>query len=90
MSGISSLWVWTALTTDGEVAMKLVYDPDADAASIYLVDSIQPGGTARSHVCDVELTDCSVILDFDATDKLIGIEILGASRILPAGALENG
>jgi uncharacterized protein YuzE len=69
--------------------MKLIYDPDADAASIYLVDSIQPGGTARSHVCDVELMDCSVILDFDATDKLIGIELLGASKLLPSVLLED-
>lgn len=71
--------------------MKLTYDPDADAASIYLVDSIEPGGTARSHVCDVELKDCTVVLDFDATDKLIGIELLGASKLLPSVLLaENG
>ncbi len=50
---------------------------------------ISPGGVARSHVCDVELTDCSVILDFDAADKLIGIELLGASRLLPVGALDE-
>ena len=69
--------------------MRLIYDSEADAASIYLVDSIQPGGTARSEVCDVELPGCSVILDFDAADKLIGIELLGASKLLPAKLLET-
>jgi uncharacterized protein YuzE len=69
--------------------MKLIYDPEADAASIRLLDSIQSGGVARSHVCDIELTGCSVILDFDAADKLIGIELLGASRILPEETLKK-
>lgn len=69
--------------------MRLTHDPEADAAKIYLVDTIQPGGVARSHVCDVELTDCSVVLDFDTADKLIGIELLGASRILPAETLKG-
>lgn len=71
--------------------MRLTHDSEADAAKIYLVDFIQPGGVARSHVCDVELTDCAVILDFDATDKLIGIELLGASKLLPSVLLtDNG
>jgi uncharacterized protein YuzE len=73
----------------GKDLMKLIYDSEADAASIYLVDSIRPGGSARSHVCDVELTGCSVVLDFDAADKLIGIELLGASKLLPAALLAN-
>lgn len=63
--------------------MKFTHDPQADAAKIYLVDSIQPGGVEKSHVCDIELPNCSVVLDFDAEHKLIGIEILGASRLLP-------
>ncbi len=69
--------------------MKLIYDPEADAASIRLLDSIQPGGVARSHVCDTELTDCAVILDFDAADKLIEIELLGVSKLLPASVLND-
>ena len=69
--------------------MRLTHDPEADAASIHLLDSIQPGGVARSHVCDVELTGCSVILDFDAADKLIAIELLGASKLLPKELLTN-
>lgn len=69
--------------------MKLIYDPEADAASIRLLDSIQAGSIVRSQVCDIELTGCSVILDFDATDKLIAIELLGASKLLPAGVLND-
>jgi uncharacterized protein YuzE len=69
--------------------MRLTHDSEADAAKIYLVDSIEPGGVARSCVCDVEMMDCSVILDFDATDKLIGIELPGASKLLPSVLLED-
>ena len=43
----------------------------------------------RNHTCDIELSEGSVILDFDADDKLLGIEILGASRLLPEDMLKD-
>jgi uncharacterized protein YuzE len=69
--------------------VRFTHDPQADAVSIHLVDSIQPGGVARSHVCDIELPDRSIVLDFDIEDKLVGIEILGASRLLPEQMLKD-
>ena len=65
-----------------KASVELIHDSDADAAKINLV-SVQAGGVERSHVCDIEMADCSVVLDFDAKDHLVGIEILGASKLLP-------
>ena len=63
--------------------MRTTYDPRADAAFVYLVDVIQPGGAPRSHMCDVAFDQAAVILVFSPEDKLVGLEVLGASRVLP-------
>jgi uncharacterized protein YuzE len=70
-------------------SLELLHDADADAARINFVDAIQAGGVEKSHVCDIELANCSVVLDFDAADHLVGIEILGASRLLPEQVLRE-
>jgi uncharacterized protein YuzE len=64
-------------------SVELIYDSDADAAKINLAGATRQGAVEKSHVCDIELANCSVVLDFDAKDHLVGIEILGASRLLP-------
>jgi uncharacterized protein YuzE len=66
-----------------KISIELIHDSDADAAKINLVAAARTGGVERSHVCDIELANCSVVLDFDAKDHLVGIEILGASVLLP-------
>ncbi|MCE5288723.1 MAG: DUF2283 domain-containing protein [Nocardiaceae bacterium] len=58
--------------------MRLEYDKVADAAMIYLVD-----GPIQSARQDVELDNAAIILDFDSADRLIAIEVMGASRVLP-------
>lgn len=72
--------------------MRVTYDRQADAAYIYLVDTIQPGGVKATHECtlshiaeDVNLPPSRgmVNLDFDASGHLLGIEVLDASAILP-------
>lgn len=67
--------------------MRLTYDPEADAAYIYLADEIAPGGVARTYTCDPSEVGGMVNLDFDAAGRLIGIEVMDASRILPPEAL---
>lgn len=62
--------------------MKFEYDKDADAAYIYLEDSIEDGEVKKT----IELND-NIILDFDKNGKLIGIEILDASIILNKKAI---
>lgn len=57
--------------------MKIEYDKEADAAYIYIVDRIND----RDAVNTIELNN-NIILDFDKNEKLLGIEVLGASKIL--------
>ena len=53
--------------------MKITYDREADALYIRLLEG--------PHECrNVRLTD-DIALDFAAGEKLVGIEILGASRL---------
>jgi len=68
--------------------MKFTYDNKADAAFIQLVDRIDFGEAVRSDACDVDLSRSSILLSFDADDRLLGIEILGASRLLRTETLE--
>jgi uncharacterized protein YuzE len=66
--------------------MKITYDKDADALYIRLIDG--------EHECRVvRLTD-DIALDFASGERLVGIEVLSASRLfkepgLPAIELEN-
>ena len=63
--------------------MKITFDKDADAAYIYFKE-ISPGEVAKT----ISLND-SVNIDLDAEDKTLGIEILNASKKLPASALNS-
>jgi uncharacterized protein YuzE len=62
--------------------VKLTYDPDADAAYVYLVDSIPANGVAQTRSAMLELDRAFIAFDFDADGKVLGLEILGASRLL--------
>lgn len=62
--------------------MKLEYDKDADAAYIYLVSPIKSGEIKKT----TELNE-NIILDFDSKGKIIGVEILNASKTLSKKAL---
>ena len=62
--------------------MTVTFDAEADAAFVYLDGDIPPGAAPRSEICDVEIEGGAVILLFSPDDRLVGIEILGASRLL--------
>ncbi len=57
--------------------MKLEYDKEADAAYIYLVYPINKGEVKKT----IELNN-NIIVDFDSKGKLLGIEVLNASKVL--------
>ena len=57
--------------------MKTTYDPDADALYIRFADL---------PVADSEEVSDGVVLDFDAEGKIVGFELLDASKHLSAGA----
>ena len=57
--------------------MKIEYDKEADAGYIYLVDEIKNGEAVKT----IEL-EPNIIIDFNKDGKLLGIEVLNASKIL--------
>ena len=57
--------------------MKFEYDKDVDAAYVYLEDSIKDKEVKKT----IELNE-NIILDFDKNEKLLGIEILNASKVM--------
>ena len=57
--------------------MKFEYDKEVDAAYIYLQYPIKEGEAKKT----IELNE-NIILDFDDKGKLIGVEILEASRVI--------
>lgn len=57
--------------------MKIEYDKDANAAYIYIVENIAVDEAVKT----IELND-NIILDFDKNGKLLGIEVLNASKVL--------
>ena len=54
--------------------MKITYDPEVDAAYIYLTEK-------RGEVTTVKANE-NVFLDYGPGDELVGIEILEASEVL--------
>ncbi len=63
--------------------MRMTYDKEADAAYIYL-KRIVPGEVKET----IELNE-NIILDFNSQKKLIGIEILSASKVMPKDAVSS-
>lgn len=64
--------------------MKLTYDPEADAAYLQVVENINPGeATHQIQVPERENVPGQFILDFNSDGKLLGLEILFASSVLP-------
>ncbi|MEK7616168.1 MAG: DUF2283 domain-containing protein [Patescibacteria group bacterium] len=68
--------------------MKITYDKEADAAMIYLQE-IKQGGTAWTYPCDPTEIKGMINLDFDKDNRLIGIEVLDASKRLPKELLDS-
>lgn len=64
--------------------MKLEYDRDVDAAYIYIEDMDGENNVKKT----IELNE-NIILDFDENDKLIGVEILSASKVLSKKVLSE-
>ncbi len=67
---------------------KVTYDKSVDAAYIYFKD-IPPGGVAYVYSCDEDKVGEMINLDFDKDGILLGIEVLGASKKLPAEVLNS-
>ena len=68
--------------------MRITYDSEADAASIYFTE-IRPGGVTRTYSCDPSEVGSDIHLDFDSDGRLLGVEVLDASRKLPKDLLKT-
>ena len=59
--------------------MKITYDPEADAAYFYICEKTEPPDTRQ--------IDEDIYLDFDEANRLVGVEVLAASRRLDINQL---
>jgi uncharacterized protein YuzE len=69
--------------------IRATYDPQANAAYVYLTD---PGDSPRSvtmYACDPVSVGGVINLDFDAEGRLVGIEVLAARSKLSAYILDS-
>jgi uncharacterized protein YuzE len=69
--------------------MRVTYDSEVDAAYIYLVDLIPPGAAKKTYTCDATEVNGMINLDFDASGRLLGIEVLDAREKLPPELLDE-
>src|SRR5688572_30811903 len=65
--------------------MRVTFDRRANAAYIYLAPTEEdsPGVVARTETVSAAYIKGMVNLDFDKHGRLFGIEVLGATRLLP-------
>jgi uncharacterized protein YuzE len=68
--------------------IKITFDKEADAIYIYFTE-IGVAGVNRTYLCDPKENDGMINLDFDQNDRLVGIEILDASKKLPQDLLDH-
>ena len=64
--------------------MKIEYDREADVAYIYLKYPLKDGECKKTQ----ELNE-SIIVDYDGDGKLLGVEILNASKLLTKKVIEE-
>jgi len=68
--------------------MRITYDQTVDAAYIALVDEIADGAvTQQLHSLATPGELGEVTLDFDENGRLLGVEVLGATNVLPKEVL---
>ena len=69
--------------------MRITYSPKVDAAYIYLIDVLASKETGTTFSYDPFETGSMINLDFDSDGKLVGIEVIDASRLLPRELLDR-
>jgi uncharacterized protein YuzE len=69
--------------------MKTTYDRTVNAAYILLDDKIYFGRVKKIYPCDINKAGGMINLDFDADGRLVGIEVLDASRLLSKELLDQ-
>lgn len=62
--------------------VRVSYDAEADAAYFPFVEEIRPGEAVRTISVDPQDVGGMVNLDLDADGRILGLEVLDASRLL--------
>lgn len=70
--------------------MEIEWSEEVDAVCIRLVEEIGAGGIGETYACDPRQVNGQIQLDFDHEGRLVGIEVLDASRLLRQEALDQG
>jgi uncharacterized protein YuzE len=70
-------------------SMRLTYDSEVDAAYLYLAEDIGAGEAKTQIPVDDDRLNGTVVLDLDWDGRVLGIEILGASLLLPHDILDE-
>ena len=68
--------------------MRVTYDSEADAAFIYLTPSIGWGEATGSRHFDLEVKNAAVTASLNEDGRLLGLELLGVSRLLTPEGLD--
>jgi uncharacterized protein YuzE len=76
--------------THDVIPVRVTYDPEADAAYFYLVEEIRLGEAVRTVSVDPQSIGGMVNLDLDADGRILGLEVLDASRLLRRDVLPEG
>ena len=70
--------------------MRVTYDAVGDAAYVELAGPIAAGGVAsQTHSLVAPGGGGEIALDFDADGRLVGLEVLNASAVLPESVLAD-
>ncbi|MFI5497298.1 DUF2283 domain-containing protein [Actinoplanes sp. NPDC051859] len=69
------------------LVMRLTFDPEADAAYLYL-EEIPPGAAVQNVVVERDGKG-DIVLDFDADGYLLGVEVIGAEALVRAATLDK-
>jgi uncharacterized protein YuzE len=69
--------------------MRIEVDLEVDNAYIQIAPDIGEGEVAKTYLCDPREVGGMINLDFDINGRLLGIEVLGASHLLPLEVLED-
>jgi len=70
--------------------MRVTYDAEADAAYITIAAGIAEGAaTQQLHSIATPGGLGEIILDFGSDNRLLGLEILNASLVLPQNVIES-
>ena len=68
--------------TDITSEHRATYDPAVDAAYIHFAEHMREGAAARQEVVGIDGFG-EVVLDFDSSNRLLGVEVVGAAALLP-------